>query len=274
MPMHGLARLNILLLALWKQYQRKDFLKIAVDSVSAVIRQHNITEYEDGSASISYYYNSTDNTLNVNSEFLQWVVDIPADRRPPEVEELGHKVLKMLLREQNEDGSFNYYGNAYMKTVHASPTIDNHHSSYVLSNLIHVLDSDFLTAEEHDSLLRACERGMEFSLSQLFDEQTGSAVYQIDNTSRKADPVSYSEGIGAFCAYLRSPYLSPSLRERIRRILPKAMEQLLSLVNLKDGSAPSECVYGRWSNLDSIRWGNGPALQAIFDYYVVEQEGI
>lgn len=273
MHMHGLARLNILLLALWKQYQREDFLKIAVNSSIAVMRQHNITEYDDGSASISYYYNSTDNTLNVNAEFLQWIADIPADQRQPEVEMLGHRILKMLLREQNEDGSFYYCGKEYMQKNRIDPVIDNHHSSYMLSNLIHVLESDFPTPEERIILLRACEQGMEYSLSQLFDEQTGYALYAINTPRRKAETVTYSEACIAFCAYLRSSHISSELQARIRKILPKVMKQLMSLINLNTGSAPSMCVYGRWSHLDSIRWGNGPALQAIFDYVATEQRG-
>lgn len=272
--MHGLARLNILLLEVWRQYQREDLLQIAVDSAAAAIRQHNITEYDDGSAAISYYYNSQDNTPNVNSEFLQWIAELPADRRPPEAADLGHKILKRLLLEQNADGSFFYRGKDYMRQNNISPTIDNHHSSYVLNNLIHVLMSDFPMPEERPLLLQACINGMEFSLSRLFHEQTGLGVYQIDNVSRKAEPVTYSEAVFAFCSYLRCSDIPAAMHNRIRALLPKVMSQLLTLVNQKDGSVPSECVFGKWSNINSIRWGNGPVLQAIFDVYALEQEEI
>lgn len=273
MPMHGLARSNILLLAVWRQYQREDLLNISIESAAVVLRQHNITEYDDGSAAISYYYNSQDNTLNVNSEFLQWIAEIPADRRPAAVEALGHRILKMLLREQNKDGSFYYLGKEYMRQNHLAPTIDNHHSSYMLNNLIHIYMSDFPTEKEKDALLQACVRGMEFSLSHLFDEQTGMAVYQINNATRKADPVSYSEAALAFCAYLRCPEIPAELNTRIQRLLPKVVARLTAFVNLKNGSVPSACVFGKWNNINSIRWGNGPVLQAILDVYALEQGG-
>lgn len=273
MPMHGLARINIFLLALWRAQGEKTFLDIAVNSMEAVIHQHNIREYGDGTASISYYYNSDENVLNVNSEFLQWLADIPTEYRPNEAVALGHKILKMLVQEQNEDGSFYYFSKENMEVRHIGKTIDNHHTSYVLCNLVHILNSDFPTQEERQWLLQACQRGMEFSLSHLFDTTTGAAKYMIGNPRRQADAVTYSEAIVAMCAFLHSPCISNELKDQLRSVLPKVMKHLLDMISLRDGSAPSQIVFGISTKLDSIRWGNGPALQAIFDYYDTTGKG-
>ena len=273
MPMHCLARVNIFLLALWRAQGDEEVLEIAVNSIKAALQQHNIRWYADGSASISYYYNSDENVLNVNSEFLQWLADIPAEHRPAEAVSLGHSILQMLLQEQNEDGSFYYYSKENMAVRHIPKTIDNHHTSYMLSNLVHILESDFPTEEEKNSLVLACQKGMGFSLCHLFDETTGVAKYMVDAPHRKAEAVTYSEAIVAMCAFLRSPYIRDELKERLHRILPKVMGHLLSLISLRDGSVPCENVFGIWTRMDSIRWGNGPALQAIFDYYSTTGEG-
>lgn len=273
MAMHYAARLNILLLELWKQYGREDLMEIAVCSAHATFHYHNVMEMEDGTAFISYYDNGLDNTPNVNSEYLEWVSCLPAARRSSELEELGHKILKMLICEQNADGSFYYLGKAYMAQYHFPPSIDSHHTAYILKNLAVIYASNLPTDEERKKLAQCLERGLAFYLDRLYHPD-GSALCDLDHPKRKASAVPYSEGIVALCACLRSHAISEEQKSRIRVFLPKVMEQLLSTISLRDGSVPDEYLYGRVVNIDSIRWGNGPALQAIFEYMGAEKEGL
>lgn len=273
MAMHYVARLNILLLELWKRYERKDLMEIAAHSAHAVYHYHNIMDLENGAAFISYYDNSLDNIPNVNSEYLEWVAGLPAALRSPELEALGHKILKMLFLEQNEDGSFYYIGKDYMARHHITPYIDSHHTAYILKNLAAIYGSDFPSEEERKALERSLLQGLAFYLDRLY-RPDGSTLCDLDHPKRKASAVSYSEGITALCACLRSPAVREAQKSRIRAFLPKVMERLLPNISLKDGSVPDEYLYGRAVNINSIRWGNGPALQAIFEYMGAEKEGL
>lgn len=273
MAMHYVARLNILLLELWERYEREDLMEIAVRSAHAVFHYHNITDLENGAAFISYYDNDIDNTINVNSEYLEWVAGLPAARRSPELEELGHKILKMLFLEQNEDGSYYYTGKAYMAQRHIAPYVDSHHTAYILKNLASIYGSDFPGEAEREALERSLRQGLVFYLDRLY-RQDGSTLCDLDHPNRKASAVPYSEGITALFACLRSPAVQEAQKNRIRAFLPKMMKQLLRNISLKDGSVPDEYLYGRAVNINSIRWGNGPALQAIFEYMGAEKEGL
>ena len=83
---------------------------------------------------------------------------------------------------------------------------------------------------------------------------------------RPAGPVQYSEAIFAFCDYLTlDEVLDLDIQNQIFVLLPKVVDQLCNLVNMKDGSAPSKKVI-KWVNFNSIRWGNGPVFQAIMMY--------
>lgn len=273
MAMHYVARLNILLLELWKRYEREDLMEIAARSAHVVFHYHNVMDLGNGAAFISYYDNGLDNTPNVNSEYLEWLADIPAARRSPELEELGHKILKMLFLEQNEDGSFYYIGKAYMARHHIAPYVDSHHTAYILKNLAAVYGSDFPSEEERKALEQSLRQGLAFYLDRLY-RPDGSILCDLDHPNRRASAVPYSEGITALCACLRSPAIQEAQKARVRAFLPKVVERFLPNISLKNGSVPDEYLYGRAVNINSIRWGNGPALQAIFEYMGAEKEGL
>jgi len=55
-------------------------------------------------------------------------------------------------------------------------------------------------------------------------------------------------------------------------LFPKVIGQITRLVK-KDGTVPSECIL-KWKNINSIRWGNGPALQALACYKVLREKKI
>ena len=274
LQMHYLARLNIFLLKLWQHTQDPQYLEIASKSCIAATKQHFITRWEDGAVAISYYYNTKDNTLNVNSEYLQWLSEIPQEKRTPELEQLGHDILQMLLTEQNEDGSFYYFGKEYAAKTHKPATIDHHHTAYMLANLIFILKSGFITEKERPALLESCVRGMEFYLDKLFHTDSGIAITDMHLPNRIPATVPYSEGLIALCAYLTEESIPSELRRRIQQKIPKMIKYLLTLIDRKDGSMPSACIGRKWVKLDSIRWGNGVALQAFAAVLHQEKEGL
>lgn len=274
MAMHYVARLDIFLLALWKQYGDPHILDAAVQSVETAARHHNVQNLGDGRKAISYYYITNDNTLNISAEFLEAIADIPAERRSPELTDLAHGLLKMLLHEQNEDGSFYYVGKAHMEKYHISKIIDCYHTAYILNNLIHVYESGIFEEDEQAVLQESCQQGMQYFLNAFFNFKNGKAIYAVNLPTHGVDAVCYAESIFAFCSYLRSPAISADMKEHIGTLLPKAVENMIRMVDPKDGSVADEHVLGRDINVDSIRSGNGPVLQALFDVMALRQEGL
>lgn len=274
LPMHFLARLNIFLLDAWKALQDDRYLKVAAHSAEAALHYHNVMDRGNGCKAISYFYDSMDVINNVNAEFLEWAAKIPGEFRSQELTDLCHGILKLLLREQNVDGSFYYHEKEFMAFLKASPMIDNFHTAYTLKNLICVHDTDFAQGEEKASLLNGCLKGMEFYLSNMFDEETGLARQTMSLAYHAADPVTYGEALTTFCAFLRSSAVPQEQKKRIAKLAPKAMNQMLTLINLQKGSAPTQILFGKKVCMNSIRWGNGPALQAIFEYLGAEKEGL
>lgn len=268
MHMHGLARINILLLKIGEFYKIDDFIEIAYKSALYAMKNHQITNYDNGIMSISYYYNSTDCTININTEFAQWLSMIPTNLRSNEMNELVKGIIKLVIKEQNEDGSWYYFSKDHMKKWGNKPIIDCHHTGTILSNLINILNYYQFEDDLKKELVESINKGMIFYINNFFDLNSGSAK-TIIGYKRPAGPVQYSEAIFALCDYIASEQLFDiKLKSKIKRLLPKIMSQVVSLVNRNDGSVPSEKII-KWIHIDSIRWGNGPVLQSIMKFLSV-----
>lgn len=266
MPLHGLARLNIALIKASKLYGELKFIEIAVDTALFTLKQHQLQKFDDGRISISYFYNSNDSTINVNTEFLQWISMIPTEYRTTELNSILNGILKFVIKEQNEDGSWYYYSKKHMAFYGNTPSIDCHHTGTVLSNLLYVLENESSLEDELRNRLKySIEIGYEFYINSFFDFKTGCAK-NILGYRRPAGPVQYSEAIIAMCEFKKSVhFISSNLMVKIDNILPKIVKEAIKFVK-KDGSVPSEKILV-WLNIDSIRWGNGILMQALLNYY-------
>jgi len=271
MHMHGLARLNIILLKIGEYYKKYDLIEIACKSAVYAMKNHQIANYGNGIMSISYYYNSIDCTININTEFAQWLSMIPSNLRNNEMNELVKGIVRLAIKEQNEDGSWYYFSKDHMKKWGNKPIIDCHHTGTILSNLINVLNYYPFEVDLKNELIESINKGMMFYINNFFDFNLGSAK-TIIGYKRPAGPVQYSEAIFAFCDYITSEQLANiELKSKIKKLLPKIMSQAVTLVNINDGSAPSEKIV-KWIHIDSIRWGNGPILQAIMRFLSIYDE--
>ena len=158
-----------------------------------------------------------------------------------------------------------------MKNYSEKPSCDCHHTGTVLYNLINILKCDYLDKEIKNSILHAVNRGMEYYVNTFFDMNSGKAITEL-GYRRSAGPVQYSEAIFAFCEYLKlNIEVEKSVWYQVKSLLPKVIEQNVRLINKKNGSAPSEKII-KWKNMNSIRWGNGPVLQAIMSYLSIYDE--
>lgn len=265
MHLHGLARCNIALLTLGIYYNNSRYINIASESVLFVLNNHQIINYQNGSKSISYYYNSYDCTLNVNSEFAHWLSMLPIEKHNYQTLDMLYGILTLLINEQNADGSWYYFSRWHMNKYKNKKSCDCHHSATVLYNLINILKCKYLDEKYRLNIKYSLILGMRYFISAFFDMSSGKGISVI-GLKRPAGPVQYSEAIFAFCDYLTlDEVLDLDIQNQIFVLLPKVVDQLCNLVNMKDGSAPSKKVI-KWVNLNSIRWGNGPVFQAIMTY--------
>lgn len=264
MPMHGLSRINSALIRVGKHYNMSDYIEIATNTAIDAINTFHLKRYADQSMSISYYYNSDDCTLNINTEFAQWLSMLPKNNHTSLFNNIVNGIISLVVKEQNEDGSWWYFSKEHHKKWGGRPTIDAHHTGTVLTNLITVLnnENDVLTEDNFTNLEYCICRGIEYYLHSFF-KMTGEGITQI-GLNRPAGPVQYSEAIIAFCEFIMCKAIDNKLKTDVMQSLPKIVSQLQRLIH-SDGSVASEKII-RWKNLDSIRWGNGPVLQALLMY--------
>jgi hypothetical protein len=261
MNMHSKARCNIMLLNLFYYYKDVRYLDIAYKALITTINNHKITTYSDNSKSINYYYNTNDCTLNVNSEFIHWISLIPIEMKTKALEDVFYGIIKLLIQEQNVDGSWSYFSKKYNSDNIIPESYDCHHTATVLYNLINVTKSKWIDNNTLCPLLYSIEKGMLFFIDSFFDENTGKAITLV-NFRRPAGPVQYSEAVFAFYEYLSSTEINnEKMKNRIRSLLHLIIPNIIKLVK-RNGSAPGDKVI-KWINLNSIRWGNGPILQAL-----------
>lgn len=261
MPLYMLSRCNNILLRLSSIYDIESYFNISMESAMYVLNNHIITEYGVDEESISYYYNSDEYTINVNSEIVEWFVRLIEKKENDLLKLHTTKILNMILREQNSDGSWNYYSKVTMKKYGINPTVDCHHTASTLYNLIHAYnESKFFDERLRLELKRAIEQGMIFFVRNFFDLKGNGIV--VLGRRRKASTMQYSEATIAIGEYLRvfnndnpNGYIS---------VLNKIIEKVVSLVN-RDGSAPGDYKVKK-INIDNINWGNGAALYSLCYY--------
>ena len=91
----------MLLLKIADHSDRRDYLDISYKSAINTIQNHIINYHADGRVSISYEYNSDDCTINVNTEFIQWLCMFPKKLHTSQFIVLIEGILKMVLTELN-----------------------------------------------------------------------------------------------------------------------------------------------------------------------------
>lgn len=269
--MHALTRCNIMLLELGKFYDNPKYMDIGIKSAQLVLKQYQIIDFEDGTKSISYFYNTYDCTININSEFAHWLSLIPLEKHTADTIDMFKSITRLLLKEQNEDGSWYYFSKWHMNNYSEKPSCDCHHTGTVLYNLINILKCDYLDEEIKNDILISVNNGMAYYTKTFFNLNSGKAITEL-GYKRPAGPVQYSEAIFAFCEFLMlKNQADESEWNKVKNLLPKAINQNISLINKQNGSAPSEKII-KWKNMNSIRWGNGPVLQSLISYLSIYDE--
>lgn len=269
--MHALTRANIMFIEMGNYYNKQEYIEVAVKSAQFVLDRFEIITLDNQKKSISYYYNTYDSTININSEYAHWLSMIPREKHTNNSLDMLDGIINLLLDEQNSDGSWFYYSKWHMEKYSEKPSCDCHHTGTVLYNLLNILKCDYIDKDKKLKIKASIDKGMKFYLKTFFDKSTGRAIYQV-GYKRPAGPVQYSEAIFTFCEYLSYKELKEKeIYNLVKELLPKVVDINAGLINVKNGSAPSEKIL-LWKNINSIRWGNGPVLQSIMSYLSIYDE--
>lgn len=262
MPLYMLTRCNNLLTRLSLRDGYDAYMQISKDSLNYMFEHHTVFVHEDGTENVSYCYNSIDNTINVNTEVLDWISQIPNILNDNTIYNHFLAILRGVLNEQNDDGSWFYNSKAHMKKYglygERVGGIDCHHSATVIYNLIHVYHNLSDNLIDRRELKHRLKKAMQYFTSQFF-KPDGTGI-TIIGFKRKASSVQYSEAVIAIIDYL----LYVEYNEEYAKLLNNIMRVLASLVK-SDGSAPGDSKI-RPININNINWGNGPVLYALSHY--------
>ena len=263
MHMHGLARCNMLLIRLGIFKEKEEWLEIAYNSALHTM-QHHLLEQRGENISISYFYNTKDCVININSEFAMWLGMLKKYYHSnEEIDRVFNGIVKMIIAEQNELGGWAYNSKEYIVKYGKSDIIDCHHNGTILYNLISIFNYEILENDLQMKVGEAINKGMNFYINSFFTNP--KKVKSFLGLRRPAGPTQYSEAIFAFCEYLKNDSkFDSACVKKIKEILPVVLEKDMQFIK-RDGSAVSEKVI-KWVNIDSIRWGNGPVLEAIMRY--------
>lgn len=271
LSMHVLARIGIVMARLYEKDHDSVILDRNLKTIATTLRQHLVYVDSEKCGYISYFPNTNDCTLNVNTEFAQWVTMLPKQKLPETAINLRDAILRMMVKEQNDDGSWYYLGKDFANKIGAKHSIDCHHTGTVLFNLINTVNYNTCENEVISDVKHAIDKGMKFYVDRFFCKATGLGYIYLNG--RKAGAVQYSEAICAFSEYIKSEWANEKLKQELRLLIPKVMQQCVDLVDIHSGKTPSEHLLFRWVEYDSIRWGNGPVLEAICRYLNLEQHG-
>lgn len=267
MPLYMLCRCNNLLARVGKEYNKKEWVALSRESADYMLKNHIITMYEDESESISYYYNSDDFTINVNTEVIDWLTQLTSITQTSIYIQHVKRIMKSIINEQNEDGSWFYFAKSTMEKYGLKGKVDCHHTATTLYNLLHVYEKgNFLLEEEKERLKKTIIRGMKFFVDNFFDENTGSGITVIGK-KRKASTVQYSESLVALIEFLRVMKVEENWKKYgklVRLLCDKVLQHVCN-----DGSAPGDMKIKK-ININNINWGNGVALFALCTYWKSE----
>lgn len=266
MDMHNLSRVNIALIKSGLKYKKDNYLELAYQSALNAIQIHNVKFHSDETTTLNYMYNSSDCTLNVNSEFAQWLSMFPEQYQNDTFCKIVNGITRLLINEQREDGSWGYFSEDHIRKWNGKNNPDCHHTATVISNLLFVLKGNSLLKDNvRNDLINVINKGVNYFINTFWNIANGEGI-TFYGYNRPAGPVQYAESIFAFIEYIDGDFeKDQEVCEKIKKLLPLMIKHLENFID-KNGNVPSEKVL-LWVNVKSIRWGNGPVLQALAWYY-------
>ncbi|MCE1157229.1 MAG: hypothetical protein LWX10_00715 [Spirochaetia bacterium] len=259
--MHELVRILLFLKGYSDFYLDSFVLNIVNISTIEILNYNQIVYRSDDNVGISYYYNTFDCTLNIQSEYAELLSYLTYNLHNQLSLTIFHSIIELLCSEQYEDGHWNYYSKWHEKKYNKKHVCDAHHSATIISNLCNISKSCLIDSKEKEKILNACTKGIIFLVNEFY-KNPNRGITAIGKY-RPSGPVQYSETIIALCKYLTIVDNNEISKELYNKLV-LLVNRNIAFIN-KKGEAPSEKIIFPL-NLNSIRWGNGPVLNSILEY--------
>ena len=142
---HHTARLGVLLLQVGNAHHVPELISAGVSAARALNEYHNWRQYPDGTATVSYYPNTNDETINTCADVAALLALVPPDKEFPKRLDRLFGLVRMILNEQKADGSWTYCTARHYRDHTDKLYIDNHHSAQVIQALARVRSAGLLT---------------------------------------------------------------------------------------------------------------------------------
>ena len=264
---HHTSRIGFMLLKTGKYHKKNVYLEAGLSAVQALMTYHRWHRFNDDSCAMSYYPFTDDEVINVAADAAALLASVPADRLSKPMYYSLNGLVKMIIQEQNADGSWYYCTRRHHMRYGGKRFIDNHHSA-----LAQVIISGALGEELSRMAKEALDKGLAFYMDAFYTKEGKGYYYPKHN--RLTGVVGYSEGTVALCTCLQHPSLiSQHISVQAAHLLPNILKQAIGLfLNSKTGDVACFKFFGLPYAIRSIRWGSGPLMQAISHYLRLLEE--
>lgn len=260
---HHTARLGRLLLEASLTPGRERYASDGVSAARAMIAYHNWSFYDDGTCTVSYYPDTHDETLNVAADTAALLSLIPGETQG-EFKDHIEGLINTLLNEQRPDGAWNYCTSRHYERTNEPGFIDSHHTAEIVQALACVLRSESLSESRRASIQASVDRGLVFLLENFFLNNGTALLYFPGHRSKRGHIVAYSETMGAiFHTLTNCKATSSKLQELIRKKSDFITERALEHFNPKSGDVACTYIFGKYHNIQSLRWGSAPLMETI-----------
>jgi hypothetical protein len=260
---HHTARLGILLLQVGSAHHVPELISAGVSAARALNEYHNWQQYPDGTATVSYYPNTSDETINTCADVAALLALVPPDQDFPKRRDRLFGLIRMILNEQHADGSWSYCTARHYREHTDKLYIDNHHSAQVIQALARVRSSGLLSktiASEIDTSIRL---GIEYYCKAFMTPEGHSRYFPYQN--RPAEIVGYSEGLAAIAWSLWCEAVDPDepLGRRLQHDAARLLTSSLRFLDTQAYDVASAERFHMFYRIKSLRWGSGPLLEGI-----------
>lgn len=253
---YGTTQVGLAFLKFWQVTHDPGVLPLLTGIRDALLQLFSFTQHPGGGISISYTALDKHTILNVSAmaaSYLFAVHNIAAD---PEGLARARGMLRFVIAQQQEDGSWPYSLN--------HPLVDNHHTGMMLQALaisLPLVDN----AELSQSCRRALIKGMHYYVDNLYTPDLFPKMYTY--ATYPLDMGSIIEAIAAFDETIKvADLLDRDVIDKISAYWLSTIQAAVRYLACRDGSFATR-YYPHYPpfkmNIHSLRCGNAWALRAL-----------
>jgi hypothetical protein len=220
------------------------------------------TDHESGALSKSYTKFDNSQCINVNADMASVLVRLGRDADRPQYVDIGIRMLRFVLENQNQDGSWSY--DLPMGGRPWAPNIDGFHTGMVLSALLELAPEIGNEPGLQAQCKFALDKGLTFYIDHLFTPD-GQPMYAVGQ-HYPIDPYSCAQAIMTLTDACRSTFAEMAIRKRADLLLHNVVNQTTRLMLEPDGSFLTARYRLRKMRLKSLRWAQAVLCLALVRY--------